>query len=135
MNEQAVRFYLLIGVVVLLLIVSLFVKKKMKIILSGIIILCVSAFMYNELTMDQRISMKYKEYEQLVVTHLDETYPHERWELTYDASELSDLWGYEFYIVFENEPLVTYSYTIENARVIQAHASTDIPYENFKHNQ
>ncbi|KIL53487.1 hypothetical protein KP77_04630 [Jeotgalibacillus alimentarius] len=95
--------------------------------------MCVVAFTVNELTLDQRISEAYTEYEQLVEEHLDRTYPGEEWEITYDRTELSELWGHELYVVFENEPDVTYAYTIDDGEVIQAYASTEEYYEDYKH--
>ncbi|TFE04054.1 hypothetical protein [Jeotgalibacillus salarius] len=66
---------------------------------------------------------------------MNETYPDESWELTYDNKELTELWDYEFYVVFENEPIVTYAYTVEDGKVIQAYSRTDVQYEEFEHNE
>lgn len=133
MDEQAVRLSLLIGTVIIFVMISIFVKKKMRIFLAGLMVVCVVAFTVNELTLDQRISEAYTEYEQLVEEHLDRTYPGEEWEITYDRTELSELWGHELYVVFENEPDVTYAYTIDDGEVIQAYASTEEYYEDYKH--
>lgn len=135
MDEQTVRLSLLIGVLVVLAIISVFVKRKGKFILFGIFLLVTTLFTYNELTMDQRISEQYEEYAKMIESHLNETYPDENWELTYDHTELTEAWSYEFYVVFDNEPIVTYSYTVEDGEVIQAAARTDEQYDDYQHNE
>lgn len=134
MDEQTIRLYLLIGIIVFLLVGSIFVKKKVKYVFYGTIILSICVFIYNELTIPQRVSDQYKQYEKLVEIHLEETYPNENWDMSYDHTKLTDLWGYEFYVVFENEPIVTYAYTVDDGQVIQAYASSDSRYDEFKHN-
>ncbi|KIL53486.1 hypothetical protein KP77_04620 [Jeotgalibacillus alimentarius] len=40
MDEQAVRLSLLIGTVIIFVMISIFVKKKMRIFLAGLMVVC-----------------------------------------------------------------------------------------------
>ncbi|WP_166786700.1 hypothetical protein [Jeotgalibacillus salarius] len=53
MDEQGVRLFLLISIVTILIVVSIFVRRKGKLFLLSIVIMIIVAYTYNELTLDQ----------------------------------------------------------------------------------
>jgi hypothetical protein len=134
-DEQLLRFLIFSGISLFLIVIAAFLNRKIKLIIALIIVLGVGVFLFNELTLPDRISSRYKENEKLVQSYLEDTYPHSKWTLTYDDSELSDMWGLEYLVVFNDEPNVTYVYTVEDGQVNQAYASSKDEYHDYKYDE
>lgn len=137
MNGQGIEIYILMAVIFILLIISFLFRKRLKLIMIGVIIFLILIYGMSMIIRPGIEETNIKAYAEKIDSHLTKSYPSETWKMYLGndkgASQSQSI--YKIEVIFDNEQDVVYTYEVINGKVAQIHFATDENSETVLHDE
>lgn len=126
MEIESFRLVVFINVLIVLLIITFLLKRKLRKWGYAMMIACMVFYAAIEIITPMIREKNYESFLVEVEKQLIEQYPEKKWTMNQDINLYSFPYDFSVEVIFENEPNVTYQYTLEKDGKLHEYLRTEI---------